>query len=133
MRVGEGEGHGFQAGDFEGEGFTLGVVGVATDGTEGFLEEAFLGCVGDFAFERTQTGAFGGEHVVRGLEAGFFASNVCFCDGSRLRAKGLPKGTDGSETGEEGHEGDADDADAFEAGLGERLLGLRILVEVPPV
>lgn len=97
------------------------------------MEEAFLGGVGPFALEGAQTRAFGGEHVVRGLEAGFFASNVCFCDGFAARSKGLPRGTDGGEAGEEGHEEDADDADAFEAGLGEGLLGFRGLVEFAPV
>ena len=123
MRVGEGEGHGFEARDLKLEGFALSVVGVTADGAERFLEEAFLGRVGHFSFQSTQTRAFGYQHFVCGLKPGFLAGEVGFCDGFGMRAKGLPRGADGGEAGEEGHGGDSDDADTFEAGLGEGLLG----------
>lgn len=109
------------------------MVGVAADGAEGFLEESFLGRVGHFALEGAQAGAFGREHIVCGLEAGFFASKVCFGDRFGAGAKGLPRGANGGEAGEEGHEGDADDTNAFEAGLDEGLLGVGTLVKVAPV
>ncbi len=133
VRGREGEGHCFEAGDFERECFALRMVGVAADGAESFLEEALLRRVGHFTLEGAQARAFGREHVVRGLEAGFFAGNVCVGDGFGACAERLPRGADGREAGEEGHEGDADDADAFEAGLGEGLLGWGVLVEVAPV
>jgi len=109
------------------------VVSVAADGANGFLEEAFLRRVGHFALKGAQARAFGGEHVVRGLEAGFFAGKVGFGDGFGAGTKGLPRGADGGEAGEEGHEGDADDTNALEAGLGEGLLGFGVLVKVAPV
>lgn len=49
----EGAGHGFEAGDFKEESFSLLCVGVASDAADCFLEETFGWGVGHFALERT--------------------------------------------------------------------------------
>lgn len=61
---GEGQGHGFEAGDFELEGLPFGVVGVAADGANCFLKEGFRRQLGELLLQSAEAGAFSREHVL---------------------------------------------------------------------
>lgn len=60
-------GHGFQAGDFEFEGFDFLGVAAAADCADYFGHEAFGGGFVDFSLESAETTAFYDEHFVGGV------------------------------------------------------------------
>ena len=49
---------------------------ISTKGTNDTTHQAFLGVIGEFAFDSSKARFFSEEHVVRGLDARLFARNV---------------------------------------------------------
>ena len=103
MRSGEGDGHCFQAGDFEQQGLALCAVCIAADGVDGALEEGFARGGGHLAFKGAEARSFGYEHVLGCFEAGGFAGEGGFSDELGAGEEVLPGGGDGGEAGEERH------------------------------